>query len=324
MRYLTLFIFHFSLGVILCQSTFISCSGTGSLSIVDKTRCCKKTIENIGIFSDIAITPSGEIFLIDTSLRKIDANGNFLSSVNMIDEYGNVIYGVGLLALDDNFLLMDYGDSLVKVNVTNGQCTNLGYLGHNCAGDFAKIDDTYFMSTSTNLLVKFILDQTNYSIQTIEVVGNIDSPYHAYGLFSLIDKNSVTSLFCVISEEIFEVNQATAAITFTCKIDNEYSNGTATYNSSFDLSTELGANIITPNGDNKNDFLLFDQESLELVQVINRWGNVVFESTVFPCIFNGTTKTGEQLTEGVYYYYVTDTFCESKRNRTIYELTIYK
>ncbi|MTI31709.1 gliding motility-associated C-terminal domain-containing protein [Xanthovirga aplysinae] len=81
-------------------------------------------------------------------------------------------------------------------------------------------------------------------------------------------------------------------------------------------------NIITPNGDNKNDvFQPFDSplskcprfvESVK-VKIFNRWGKEVHniesgdESKLF-IKWDGKTKGGERLASGVYYYQITVTF----------------
>lgn len=59
-------------------------------------------------------------------------------------------------------------------------------------------------------------------------------------------------------------------------------------------------NIITPNGDGKNDALAF--QYLEFypqneLKVLNRWGSVVFEQASY-----ANTWEGGDLTEGVYFY----------------------
>jgi gliding motility-associated-like protein len=69
-------------------------------------------------------------------------------------------------------------------------------------------------------------------------------------------------------------------------------------------------NVITPNGDGKNDELKF--EILDLIQpnrlvIYNRWGNIVFEKNNYQSdndLFDGTMN-GEALPTDVYYYVLT-------------------
>jgi len=64
-------------------------------------------------------------------------------------------------------------------------------------------------------------------------------------------------------------------------------------------------NIFTPNNDGSNDVFTLNGlnvETLELV-ILNRWGNVVFESTDINANWNGRNKnTGNDCADGVYFY----------------------
>jgi gliding motility-associated-like protein len=64
-------------------------------------------------------------------------------------------------------------------------------------------------------------------------------------------------------------------------------------------------NTFTPNNDGSNDFFtprvnLFI-ESIDL-KVYNQWGNLVFETTDPKINWNGTTASGQSLSDGTYYY----------------------
>lgn len=73
-------------------------------------------------------------------------------------------------------------------------------------------------------------------------------------------------------------------------------------------------NAISPNADGKNEFLRF--ENIEVmddtkdnrVQIYNRWGDLVFETTNYnntDNVFTGVSNRGEQLPSGTYFYKVT-------------------
>ena len=66
-------------------------------------------------------------------------------------------------------------------------------------------------------------------------------------------------------------------------------------------------NVITPNGDGKNDFLnipeLLQGDDCEVV-VLNRWGAEVYRSNPYINSFNGNTTGGAELPDGTYYYIV--------------------
>lgn len=64
-------------------------------------------------------------------------------------------------------------------------------------------------------------------------------------------------------------------------------------------------NIFTPNGDNINDFFTINPENaIELDMVIvNRWGNVVFESNDVNAVWNGRNRNdGAMCSPGTYFY----------------------
>jgi len=66
-------------------------------------------------------------------------------------------------------------------------------------------------------------------------------------------------------------------------------------------------NVITPNGDGKNDFLnipeLLQGDDCEVV-ILNRWGAEVYRANPYINSFNGNTTGGAELPDGTYYYIV--------------------
>ncbi len=64
-------------------------------------------------------------------------------------------------------------------------------------------------------------------------------------------------------------------------------------------------NVITPNGDNKNDYFYItnlDKYPDSELQIFDRWGKKVFESSNYQNNWEGTNNSGEKLSDGVYYY----------------------
>ena len=64
-------------------------------------------------------------------------------------------------------------------------------------------------------------------------------------------------------------------------------------------------NAITPNGDGANDFYIIDKvESLlnNTLSIFNRYGNLVFDESPYTNSFNGKSKSGGDLPDGIYYY----------------------
>ncbi len=69
-------------------------------------------------------------------------------------------------------------------------------------------------------------------------------------------------------------------------------------------------NVITPNGDGKNDFLdmnaYFSSCLPFKIEIYNRWGNKVFEQTSAGAVFEGKDqKSGNELSDGTYFYKLT-------------------
>ena len=80
-------------------------------------------------------------------------------------------------------------------------------------------------------------------------------------------------------------------------------------NSPIDPEPEIVAeftptNIFRPNSDGVNDELAFtnDPNINGSVVVLNRWGNVVYESDDLTKKWDGTSKSGTDVNEGVYFY----------------------
>lgn len=73
----------------------------------------------------------------------------------------------------------------------------------------------------------------------------------------------------------------------------------------FDPPTIALPNVFSPNSDNSNDFWsLIDltlAKELNIV-IVNRWGNVVFESNDLNVMWDGKTPSGTDAVEGVYFY----------------------
>ncbi len=68
-------------------------------------------------------------------------------------------------------------------------------------------------------------------------------------------------------------------------------------------------NIFTPNGDGENDFFTINAKNAKALHVVivNRWGNVLFESNDVNFTWDGTTKSGQPVDDGTYFYKFTIT-----------------
>lgn len=64
-------------------------------------------------------------------------------------------------------------------------------------------------------------------------------------------------------------------------------------------------NIFTPNGDGQNDLFTMNIENAQSIEIVilNRWGNVVFESTDANFAWNGkVNNSGSECSDGTYFY----------------------
>jgi gliding motility-associated-like protein len=62
---------------------------------------------------------------------------------------------------------------------------------------------------------------------------------------------------------------------------------------------------ITPNGDGVNDYFLIDKIGdypQNNIVIFNRWGNVVFKEAPYTNTWNGKSKSGSDLPDGIYYH----------------------
>ena len=72
----------------------------------------------------------------------------------------------------------------------------------------------------------------------------------------------------------------------------------------YPLPTVEAPNVFTPGGDNVNELFFLtttNSTSIELT-VLNRWGNTIYESIGINPAWNGKTKNGIDVEEGVYFY----------------------
>jgi gliding motility-associated-like protein len=78
----------------------------------------------------------------------------------------------------------------------------------------------------------------------------------------------------------------------------------------------LVPNVFTPNNDGKNDYFHIDAKPNYCfdkfkMKIFNRWGTLMYESDDFLFQWNGTSKGGTKLSEGVYYYVLDASFKQS-------------
>jgi gliding motility-associated-like protein len=68
-------------------------------------------------------------------------------------------------------------------------------------------------------------------------------------------------------------------------------------------------NVFTPNGDGVNDFVPFPNfgNSTHKIVLLNRWGNLIYESDYLNASWDGKDATGKECMEGTYFYRINNT-----------------
>ena len=63
-------------------------------------------------------------------------------------------------------------------------------------------------------------------------------------------------------------------------------------------------NVFTPNGDGNNDFFSIPNSGIKSyhLQIFNRWGGLIFETTAPQIAWDGRNNFGAECAEGTYYY----------------------
>ena len=156
------------------------------------------------------------------------------------------------------------------------------------------IDDSAETKMEEPVTINIIDNDNNYGVgfenSSIEI---IDSP--AYGTVTIMPDGKV-------------VYQPTPGVkyagedTFTYRVRDNNGNWTNVATVTINISGLFIPNVITPDGDGKNDtFEIVGLEQYDRTEVIihNRWGNEVYKSFEYQNNF-----TGEGLNEGTYYYLI--------------------
>ncbi|NND32914.1 MAG: gliding motility-associated C-terminal domain-containing protein, partial [Saprospiraceae bacterium] len=118
----------------------------------------------------------------------------------------------------------------------------------------------------------------------------------------LICANCTSIVQTVLGDQTFV---ASAANSLGCEVTEEISVSINTENQC-DVGSIIASNAMTPNGDGSNDqFQIINSSDAEitLVQVLNRWGETVFESHGIEDLWDGTVR-GNPVNPGVYVYMI--------------------
>ncbi|WP_158276157.1 T9SS type B sorting domain-containing protein [Brumimicrobium oceani] len=172
----------------------------------------------------------------------------------------------------------------------NAPCDDQADVEIEISGPIASFTSNPNMGTTQNAEIEFINTSQNadsyiwdfgdnsansFDLNPIHIFPNIEANSYLVTLMAFDDKNCSDTISAIINITEPEV---------TYEIPN----------------------IFTPNGDGENDFFkLINHDnilSLDIV-ILNRWGNVVFESKTVDFKWNGETKnSGSECSDGTYFY----------------------
>ena len=180
-------------------------------------------------------------------------------------------------------LVSDFGDTQYIVSVSNTGCsitakdTVFVHVGGDVVADFLVTpallgDQTVFADLSTGSIVTWNWDLNN-------------------GQFSFIQNPTIVYL----EEDTFSV---------TLIVADQYGCSDTAQQSFFIKQVVTVPNVFTPNGDDYNDsfYIRNKGDGGFVFTVINRWGQVVFNTEGQEVRWNGLTNSGVKLPAGTYYY----------------------
>lgn len=304
---LLILIINLQVFVLYSQSNFYLCAENSEVIKTQNESCSTDIIGNFSGYIDIAITPNGNLYGIGEYLFHINTINLIETPIGQSNAIDGV-YSAGLVALNNDFLLLDRGDSLFKIDVNNGDKTFLGIIGYFCAGDFAFFNNELYMVSELNELIRISLDPISLQITDVNNIGIMNTLLGTvYALFTSYDNCNLSKkhLYAIDKNIVYEVNIENAQTIEVCQLNTELNAFGATSLADFDNTVDNVSvpNVITPNNDGINDYFeLKASFNLESFYIINRWGNVVYSWDSGNIYWNGKNQNGDDLSSGVYYF----------------------
>ncbi len=136
-------------------------------------------------------------------------------------------------------------------------------------------------------------------------------------------KQTAQNMLCV-QTTCSQIRQAPYKVHFIAKDYSCYPSNTTVFDLSILVKAPIDSkldtlipNIFTPNGDSQNDFFQLNTAHLSScfdsfnIQIFDRWGVILFESSDFHFKWDGHAKTGKEAAAGVYYYVLKGNYLNS-------------
>lgn len=308
MKFVLTICLTFFLQSLFSQVDFLSCGANGELLKGSTSSCCVQFLGQYENYIDIAVTPDGTIYGLNGFIYKIDTSLQTSAIVSLpIDQYGTYSAGTGLVALNNDYLITNYGDSLFLIEINSGFASNLGKIGYGCNGDFAFYNGELYMSSSMNELIKIKLDPVTNEISDVQNIGVMSVTGDIYSLFTTYDgfDKKTKCLYSIEGNTLYKVNTLDASLQRICNFDSAHGSFGAASVYDFDNTDwdQKIPNVFTPNNDGINDhFIIPNNYNSTALTIFNRWGDIVYEWKVGEKKWNGTNQNDLPVSDGVYFY----------------------
>lgn len=283
----------------------------------NSSNCEMASLGNIGWggATDLALTPSGKLygtnFDVLLEIDTVDATTTFIAYL-----FGGLSSGINnLTALNDDFLLAISDTELYRINTSNGDKVLIGSdpLLSQVSGDLTFYKGYFYFTKIGKELARLKINHSMTELISVESVGIMNTELDfAWGLITIGSSDCTSdNLKLIVFESgmIYEVNPENAHCTVYCDsfYNTSLTGAASKTESSFQIATSevIMSNVFTPNGDGINDFLnptSIVNTSEFAISIMNRWGNIVFESSDPDFMWNGTSKNSEECSDGVYFY----------------------
>ncbi len=200
-----------------------------------------------------------------------------------------------------------------KFTMRINRANNYNFAVQNIGVNFSELNMNNFSTTSPFNIAPTVLNNTGFLVDTMgwtlvegefKAVGNEN--YLTIGWFG----DTITSDFSwFIPPDIDPISGDSLFLTETYYAVDSIN----LFEQIFDIEN-FSVNAITPNGDNQNDVLDFSSYKLKglYLEVLNRWGNAVFQSDNPNLIWNGKDENDNNLSDGIYFYKFIATTQEGK------------
>ena len=198
------------------EQIFIT-SGT-ELRARQANHCVTTLIGDMGrSFQDIALTPNGNLYGSTGSqlyqINTANASTTLIAAFSPGAENANA-----LEALDNNTLVCELGKWLYKINISDASLTPVGFLNYESNGDIAWYDNSLYMTTQNNKLIRITLNEDNTALTSVvNVTPTTSIPSYCEGLITVQHEDfleNVLLAFC--GGYVYEICPIDGSSTFRC------------------------------------------------------------------------------------------------------------